>query len=63
MKSRAWKKKRTFVVNWKASSETEKRLKNFWGVSIFNPQNLLAFQSDFKSEIGRLARALQPGGA
>jgi hypothetical protein len=61
MRHPQWKKKRTFIANSKSSSETATRLKKFWGVSIFDEKNLVLFQSDFKSEIGALERALRSG--
>jgi hypothetical protein len=59
MKHPQWKEKRTFIANRKSSSETATRLKNFWGVNIFDEKNLVLFESDFKSEIGALEQALR----
>jgi hypothetical protein len=61
MRHPEWKKKRTFIANRKSSSETAARLKDFWRAdNTFNQQSLVLFESDFKSEIGALERALQP---
>jgi hypothetical protein len=53
-----WRNKRTFIVNPHAS-KTKKRIENFWGRKIFNQQNLVAIDLDFKSGISRLENALR----
>ena len=53
-----WTKKRTVIVNPHAS-ETKKRIENFWGRKLFDERNLVAIDSDFKSEISGLEAALK----
>lgn len=54
MKNQSWKTKRTFILNWHQSANTAARLKDFWGVSIFDSDNLVPFKSDFRSELAQL---------
>jgi hypothetical protein len=56
--NRRWGKKRTLIVNPHAS-KTKERIETFWGRKIFNDQNLVAIDLDFKSGIPRLENALQ----
>ena len=53
-----WRKKRTFIVNPHASN-TKERIENFWGRKIFNHQNLVAIDLDFKSGISRLENTVR----
>ena len=56
--NRRWRKKRTLIVSPHAS-KTKERIETFWGRKIFNQQNLVAIDLDFKSGISRLENALR----